>query len=136
MPELASHHRSNLKDITENILEEFETPMQTNKMSLSQHPKFVGVASKYSTQHGSTLNNSPLNMGKFRNMASNSKSKTIVKNQLNGKEDYSDEGSTVDNLQKQEYLDVLLSKAKTVIKTGYFHLNDNIVLVFRSMEVF
>lgn len=36
----------------------------------------------------------------------------------------------------QEYLDVILGKAKTVTKTLHFHGNDNIVLVFRSMEVF
>lgn len=34
-----------------------------------------------------------------------------------------------------ENLDYALSKAKTVAKSGYFHGNDNVILIFRSMEI-
>lgn len=54
----------------------------------------------------------------------NSKTKTVIQKH---KEDPAS--------QTTENLDYALSKAKTVAKSGYFHGNDNIVLVFRSMEI-
>lgn len=105
-------------------------------MSYHSNQKLLGMASKYSTQFGSTLNNSPLNANKFKNMVSTSKSKTIVKKHFESVDSHQGQENPNDMYQKQDYLDLLLSKAKTVTKTSYFHLNDNVVLVFRSMEVF
>jgi hypothetical protein len=38
-------------------------------------------------------------------------------------------------IPKIDNLDYALGKAKTVCKSGYFHGNDNVILIFRSMEI-
>jgi hypothetical protein len=82
--------------------------------------------------NGANTHQSPLDQNKLKKIVSGSKTNNMIT------EGYKEVGAktAVDQVHNQDFLDQALSKAKTVAKTGYFHSNDNIVLMFRSMEVF
>lgn len=82
--------------------------------------------------NGSYSHQSPADANKLKKIVSGSKAKNLI---TEGHKEISAKKG-VDQIQNPDYLDNALSSAKTVYKTGYFHANDNIVMIFRSMEVF
>jgi hypothetical protein len=111
--------------VQESILEDPNSSDRMREQESSRGANMANINSplKQNDEYHKSVIKSPETVKKMQQLH-NARTRTIVQKHS--------ENPVSENTENLEYA---LSKAKTVCKSGYFHGNDNIILIFRSMEI-
>ena len=119
----------------------FEDPLGTERSQKNDqyyhNVKLVGSSTKQGVQASGTFSHqSPAETDSLKKIIPEPRSRAVIQKYMDNVDSSSNYLNNHEKSQNQDYLDIALGKAKTVSKTSYFHTNDNVMLIFRSMEVF